>query len=407
MILKIEIENFYSIKDKVTIDFVAADINTKLAKELKDNVIEWNGTKILKSIGIFGPNASGKSNIIKAIAFCCRMILSSTLNNEGSIFNFKPFKFDNYDKKPSKFYIDFIVDNIEYEYSFTLTTTEILTEELYYYPKGRKAKIFVRNEKNDKKYSFGDKIIQKPSEITMNTSRKTLFLTRASSMNRPIAQKIYRFFLQDFLLGLEWGNTKIIEQNFNKYKSVILKALSVSDSDICDIKLIHDKLNMPIADNNIFNNANDRIIFITYHKKEPAKEFNLFVEESDGTKKLFLILLSLLDVVKYNKSLMLDEFDESLHIRLADFIIDLVHAAGHAQLLFTSHSTQLIDTHRLRRDQILFANKKENASTEIYSLYDFKDFKDNMNAEKAYLQGRFDAIPYIESSVSNLKNLLS
>ena len=108
MLLNIEISNFFSVKEKVCIDFRAANIHTQRAKELADNVIDWNGTKVLKSIGLFGPNASGKSSILKAITFCCRMILDSHLYNEGVIFNFEPFKFDGWQNKPSKFLIDFV-----------------------------------------------------------------------------------------------------------------------------------------------------------------------------------------------------------------------------------------------------------------------------------------------------------
>ena len=81
MILKIEFENFFSIKDRVRIDFRAANINTALARELGHNVMVWNGVPILKSVGLFGPNASGKSNVMKAINFCFRMILDSHLYN--------------------------------------------------------------------------------------------------------------------------------------------------------------------------------------------------------------------------------------------------------------------------------------------------------------------------------------
>ncbi len=82
MILKIEFENFFSIRDRVRIDFRAASINTALAKELSHNVMEWKGVPVLKTVGLFGPNASSKSNILKAITFCCRMILESHLHNE-------------------------------------------------------------------------------------------------------------------------------------------------------------------------------------------------------------------------------------------------------------------------------------------------------------------------------------
>jgi AAA15 family ATPase/GTPase len=83
-----------------------------------------------------------------------------------------------------------------------------------------------------------------------------------------------------------------------------------------------------------------------------------------------------------------------------------VKAKGANQLLFTSHNTNLIDIHRLRRDQIVFVNKTEEGITEVYSLYDFKDFRENMDAEKGYIQGRFDAVPYVDSSVESIKQLL-
>lgn len=150
----------------------------------------------------------------------------------------------------------------------------------------------------------------------------------------------------------------------------------------------------------------DILRFQTTHKRSPEVSFDLDVEESNGTRKLFQILLRLLDVVRNRKSLMMDEFDMGLHTRLADFIIDLIHASENSQLLFTSHNTNLIDMKRLRKDQVVFVNKLDDGSTEVYSLYDYKDFRDNMDAEKGYIQGRFDAVPFVDSTVMNLKQLL-
>ena len=124
------------------------------------------------------------------------MILDSHLNNEGVVFNFEPFKFDGYQDKPSKFLIDFVCDDVEYEYSFELTKNRILSESLYYYPVGRRAKVFVRDSNG--KYSFGTGVINKPSDVVLNTSDKNLFLSRASSMNRELAQKLYRYFMNQF-----------------------------------------------------------------------------------------------------------------------------------------------------------------------------------------------------------------
>lgn len=407
MILKIEFENFYSIKDRIRIDFRAANINTALARELKHNVMEWNGVPILKSVGLFGPNASGKSNILTAISFCCRMVLESHLNNEGAVFNFEPFKFDGMQDKPSKFLIDFVCENVEYEYAFELTKSRILAESLYHYPVGRRAKVFVR--KADGTYSFGNGVIAKPGDVVLNTSDKNLFLSRASSMNREIGQKLYRYFMNQFLLGLVNVNDMMVLDSFNTYKRVILKALEICDTDITDIDVRKEQIPAPTVvpgQAELSYRLVDILRFKTVHRNQPDVMFDMDMEESSGTRKLFQILLRLLDVVKYKKGIMMDEFDMGLHTRLADFILDLIHASEGSQLLFSSHNTNLIDVKSLRRDQIVFVNKTENGATEVYSLYDFKDFRENMDAEKGYIQGRFDAVPYVDSSVECIKQLL-
>lgn len=407
MILKIEFGNFFSIRDKIRIDFRAANINTTLARELRHNVMDWNGVPVLKTIGLFGPNASGKSNIVKAIHFCCRMILDSHLYNEGTVFNFEPFKFDGWQEKPSSFLIDFVCDNVEYEYSFELTKTKILSESLYHYPFGRRAKIFVRNA--DGKYSFGTGVISKPADVALNTSDKNLFLSRASSMNRETAQTLYRYFMNQFLLGLANVNDLVVLDGFNTYKNVILKALEVCDTDITDIEVRKEQMSAPVVVPGQADMAFkfvDVLKFKTFHRDNKEVMFDLDLEESSGTRKLFQILIRLLDVVKNKKGIMMDEFDMGLHTRLADFILDLIHASERSQLLFSSHNTNLIDVKRLRRDQIVFVNKTEDGATEVYSLYDFKDFRENMDAEKGYMQGRFDAVPYVDSSVESIKQLL-
>lgn len=407
MILKIEFENFFSIRDRVRIDFRAANINTTLARELSLNVMEWKGVPILKAIGLFGPNASGKSNILKAITFCCRMILDSHLNNEGVTFNFEPFKFDGWQNKPSRFLIDFVCEDVEYEYAFELTRERIISESLYHYPVGRRAKIFVRDAEG--KYSFGTGVMTKPSDVALNTSNKNLFLSRASSMNRGIAQKIYSYFRNQFLLGLVNVNDMSALDSFNAYKKVILKALEICDTDITDIEVRKEQIPAPIVvpgQTELSYKLVDVLRFKTIHRNQKDIIFDMDMEESNGTRKLFQILIRLLDVVKNKKNIMMDEFDMGLHTRLADFILDLIHASESSQLLFTSHNTNLIDVKRLRRDQIVFVNKSGNGATEVYSLYDFKDFRENMDAEKGYIQGRFDAVPYVDSSAQSIKQLL-
>ena len=411
-LLAIEMENIYSIKNRIRLDFRAANLNSAQVKLLADNIFEWNGQKILKTIGLFGPNAAGKTNIIKSIMFFCRTILDShQYNVNRKFFDFVPFKFEGYEKKPTRFYINFVTNGIEYEYEYVLTRESILSESLYYYPNHRRAKIF--EKVNGGQYTFGTKVLMRPKEVADSLTSKNLYLSRAAAMNREIAQTVYHFFLHEFMLDLFPLNGELLKLNFKEYKPLILKAMKICDSDIQDITLKRRTTLQPVQ--TIQPNGEltlevrpvEIVQFKTAHKQDPNVLFDMEEEESEGTKRLFNIVTRLIDVIRHGKSLMLDEFDRQLHTHLADFIIDLVHATPDSQLLFTSHNTNLMDMDRFRRDQIVYVNKRPDGSTEVYSLADFKDFRETMDAEKGYLQGRFDAIPYVTSSSSVLKSVLN
>ena len=127
MVLEIRLSNFFSIKDEVVLDMQAASIQTKKAKELEENTFVCGDERLLKTVAIYGANASGKSSVIKAIRACVGMIFSSHNYNENTIFAFTPFKFGGIGR-PSTFLIRFLLEGIEYEYSFELNKVEILKE---------------------------------------------------------------------------------------------------------------------------------------------------------------------------------------------------------------------------------------------------------------------------------------
>ena len=423
MILEIRLSNFYSIKDEICIDFRAGKINTASSRLLASNIFTWKDEVVLKSIGLFGANASGKSNILSAISFCCRLVLDSHRFNENDTFGFEPFKFEGYQTKPSTFSIDFVYEDIEYEYTFSLTKEAILEESLYYFPKGKRAKIYIRNEqgKKDKtqKYSFSDGVIPKPFDVAESTSEKTLYVSRGSQMDRKVCKTVFRFFMNQFVLGLVSNSSEASLKLFENNKELLKHALRICDSDIIDIKSVKEqglltspanpRISLQGSVNTISTELKkfDRVRYVTYHNHSPETPFDLLTEESSGTSRLFSILLSLIDVVLNCKTFLLDEFDTSLHSIMAAFILDLFHASDSAQFLFSSHDTNLIDMKKLRRDQILFVQKREDGSTEVYSLFDYKDFRENMDAENGYLQGRFNAVPILDSSIPALKRLLT
>ena len=383
MVLRFRLKNVFSFRDEITLDLQAAKIQTEKGKALSGILFTINGEQILKSISMFGANASGKSNVIKGIKACVNMIRSSHTYNENTIFQVAPFKFDGYDKQPSSFYVRFIVDGIEYEYSFSLTQTEILTEQLYYYPRGRRSLVFTRDEtKGPEKteiYEFRQ-AIKRPMDVAANTSRKTLFVSRASQMDRDIAKKVFRFFTEDIVLDYK-ESAMPVEDFLKTKKENILRILNAADSDIVDMKIQSNSLK-------------------TFHKSNPNIAFDFDTEESEGTKTLFQMMLGIINVVRNDRTLLMDGIDTNLHPHLVEYIINLFNRGNHAQLIYTAHNTHLLNTDFQRRDQVYFVNKRDDGCSELYSLYDFKDFRDNYDMEKAYLQGRFDAIPYL--SIPNI-----
>lgn len=417
MVLEIRLSNFFSIKDEITIDFRAANIKSANVRALKDNIFKESNTELLKTLVVYGANASGKSNLIKAIRFCNALVFESHNFNENTIFNFQPFKFDGFSKKPSTYFIRFMLSGIEYEYFFSLNRKQIITESLHYYPKGRIKEIFSRDERKGKtkreKYKFTD-VISRPMDVAENTSNKTLYISRASQLDREIPKAVFNYFHGTFILNYLGFGVAAIERAGLHNKKQLIEALKIADSDIEDVKIkvlkrpvknFHaDLTNMTLRAEDVVQNVLD---IKTYHKNHPGVAFDFMTEESQGTIKLFFIMLTLIDIVKNDKILLIDEIEESLHPKIIEYIFNLFRAGNKAQLLCTTHNTRFLDLKKFRKDQIYFTNKKTDGSTDLYSVYDYNDFRDTMDLEKAYLQGRFDAIPFIAGTSEQLKQLIN
>ena len=416
MVIEIRLSNMFSIKNEVVLDMKSGGSKSKNASSLASNCFSYKDYDLLKSVAIYGANASGKSNILKAITFCSMMVLNSHNYNEGLTFPFRPFKFDGYASMPSTFYIRFVHEGVEYEYSFSLTQTEVVTESLYYYPNGRRAEVFFRDERlgNDKSkvYRFKN-AIKRPMDVAINTSKKTLFVSRASQMDREIAKSVFGFFNTSLMFSPSIPGP-LVEVLFTTYRREILTALQIADSDIIDVRMKKEKQHskqvmlppVPVDSLPVRDIEQEVLQFTTFHKGNPSIPFDMETEESDGTKQLFFNMIMILDILRNNKTLLWDEIERSLHSRIVEYIFTLFHRSAGAQLICSTHNTNLLDLHKMRKDQIYFVNKREDGSSELYSLFDFKDFRDTMDLEKAYLQGRFDAVPYIDDSELNLKALI-
>ena len=410
MIQSISIENFLSIKEKITLDLEASS-----SSRLSQNYIELTNKKekLLKSVAIYGANSSGKSNIIKGIHFMLLMILNSGNHkpSEGIIFN--PFLLDEKSiNDSSKFEIIFILDGIKYNYGFSFNHNKIEEEYLYYWSEfNRENLIFERNEQNFKFNINQDK--KNLDSLSKLTLENNLFLSKAAQLNYDRFRKIYEYFLNNLIINInpnwEIFTIKNVFEN-EKLKSNILNILNKTDFGcIKDIIIKKEKKIVPeygfVLDPNnpkISHSEKEEENFeiFTIHLNDANEEIAFPLNlESDGTRKFFYMLGPLLDILENGKILVVDELELNLHPEISKFIVKMFNSEenkGGAQLIFTTHDTNLLDNDLFRKDQIFFTNKKINQSTDLDSLFDYDDIRETTDFEKAYLNGRIGGVPFID-----------
>lgn len=157
---------------------------------------------------------------------------------------------------------------VEYEYSFEISEGKIQSENLYHYPKKRKARIFSREKTN--LYSYGKGLISRPTEIEASTGPQTLFLSRGSSMNRTLLQNIYRFFSDQVITEIGSFSISALSRTcFEANRKLMLRALEVGDSDIIDLRWDES--------------SSGKTRLLSYHREDPSIAFDFEKEESEGT----------------------------------------------------------------------------------------------------------------------------
>lgn len=412
MLIEFSVENFMSIRDRVTLSLLAG----KETENMK-NVILNKKNNILKSVAIYGANASGKSNIFKAIT--AAIILIRTSNNRqvnDKLSNIVPFKFDEKSKnKPSKFEFIFEINNTRYVYGFSADINQIYDEYLYQYLSAKPTTIFERANVNE--YEFKKDVSELAKLSKTNTPNK-LFLATATAWNYERTKEPFMWFAND--IDTFNSNADFQNQAFDMFendtsgelKKFTLNLLKEAEINIDNYEIQKEDLSAeklalifpdPIIKNIISNNnANfkgvGRNVF-TSHNVNNTKYILNMAEESLGTQNIFFLSPLLMDTLSKGKTIIIDEIERSLHTSLVRYIIELFHNPevnkNNAQLVFNTHDTNLLNLDVFRRDQIYFVEKDfSDATTDLYSLDEFSVRK-NENIEKGYLQGRYGAIPAV------------
>ncbi len=415
MLIEFKVSNFRSIKDEQVFSLVASVDDTLRQSNVCETGVD-SVPSVLRSAAIFGPNASGKSNLIKALQFMQNLVLRSAIQRpEGLNIGLQPFLLDETSvNKPSTFEITFSINKIRYQYGFTLTKKRIISEHLlvYKYPKPQQwfKRSFDPNTGEDT-YKFNSGLKGKKSIWQETTRPDSLFLSNATQLNSKALKPIYNWFAE--YLEILSDHKKLSPQfsaeliaNRDK-RNTILKFLKSADINIEDIDIKIQKMQRRTIDTDSNAGETDILedeieipIIRFLHSKESGSVAFDFEEESGGTKALFALIGPGLDILEKGKILIVDELDTSLHPLLLRVFIQLFHNkkinSGDAQLIFSTHDATLLGTRQLfRRDQIYFIEKGINQATKVSSLSDFSVRKVS-NIEKGYLSGRFGAIPLLE-----------
>ena len=423
MLIEATIQNYRSIKGPIVFSMLAAKNSN--SNDTRTVAIDKK-RNLLRSAALYGANGSGKSNVIRAMAFMKRFVFTSIKMNSTDVIETNPFRLDEKSlSEPSLFEVVFYKDDKKYRYGFEVTKEKVISEWLFVDYTIKESKIFVRR---GREVVFGDKsdIPKKAIDITRDNG---LLLSVGDQMNSVIAGEVFSWFENlNIISNLHDGYTGVatdILKNDDDYlpKKLLLETLTKADLGVSSIHLKEEKISfgefvrkekIPEAfiramREDMNKNDDDEIEIrdvIMFHKKYNAKSevvkpvgFSI-EEESDGTKRLFSLMGPLLDTLYNNKVLFIDEIENSLHPLLFDGLIEMINSnmfpGSKSQIIFATHKTSLLDFKRIRKDQVWFTDKDQFGDTKLFSLLEYKAVRKDINLEKSYLSGIFGAVPVIE-----------
>lgn len=429
MIVDFTVENFRSIKKEQTLSMLVAHSKNDMVENIV-HLSDESNLLLLKTALIYGPNASGKSNLILALDIFRRFIIDSTNLKIGEdIPYYTPYRADkSYLRKSTKLGIEFIGrDNIRYRYTIKFNKENVEFEELVFYPNKQEARLFLRN--GDKDIKFGTYFKGKKQSIASELLPNNLFLSKAANSNHEQLREIYLYFLRNLKFHTQADSKGFLPQYTTRrlidkeddYKSKVIDFLKAADTRIEMIDVVVgnidiDTINLP---DNMPETLKKQIIEdfssrpVTYHKLYDGQDeigtfsFDLD-EESNGTIKMYDLAGKIIEALENGHVFIIDELDSSFHPSMSNYILELFNNPKHnpynAQLIVATHDVTLLDSKAFRRDQIWFTERNSYGATEIYSLDEFKkdEVRNNIPFGRWYLNGRFGALPFINRTLFSI-----
>lgn len=441
MLLRFNVKNFLSFDENTEFSMFSGKARMK-----ENHLIKTKKTNLLKFAAIYGANAAGKSNLVKAMFYSKNIIIGS-MSDASRDYYFKG-NTENKDKHTT-FEYEIMIGDRYYAYGFNIIISkkEICGEWLYDITNNDEKLIFERNI-DENHFEYGIKFANSGNKTRFDIyfedsklNKKSLFLNEINRNKQTlyedhnefiIFKEIYAWF--DEYLDLNFASAPITnfqymlgdDVNFNE--SVVntlnmfgtgITNFNLIESDIADIRkdlprelledvkeelLKHDEgiKGVNIRGNKQFYNitldANNNLKVKTLAFKHENQNGDFYLsDESDGTRRLMDLIEILLN--SKNKVFVIDEIDRSLHPNLTYKFIELfleVAECKNVQLIVTTHEDRVLDLDLLRRDEVWFAEKDNRGRTELYSLEDFTPRFDT-KIVKAYLEGRYGAVPHFKN----------
>ncbi len=422
MIIDFSVKNFRSFREEQTISFVASSYDKSLPENLIDPGLagrEFEELRLLKGVGLYGANASGKTNTLHALRFLAHFVENSATElDEGDPTGVEPFGLDpEVRKAPSEFVLRFVVEGVRYHFVLVLNRERVLHEALSAFPKGREQTWYERSWDDEQGgYAWEPARptdYRRDANLVKYTRPNALFLSTAVKWGDEQLKPVYLWFKDrvrflrlsaDFPpLSPRFTARRIMEDPNDR--AAITRLLQHADFGVLSAKATErsiqkDELPNDLPEEMIAQIVKEKHMEITLgHRGRHGREFPLeWNDESSGTQKFFALAGPWLDILKNGYFAGLDEIESSMHPTMVAELLKLFFSrkanTGNAQLLFTTHNPLLLDTRIIRRDQVWFADKDDEGATHLYPLTDYKPRRDE-SLVRGYMSGRYGAVPFV------------
>lgn len=402
MLIEFRVANHRSIRDEQVFTMEGGRTSDTDARQ-----VAGYKQPLLTAAAFYGANASGKSNMLSAMAYLQAAVTDSQRfwDPEGGVPR-QAFAWGDHRKQPSLYEVTFVRSSVRYQYGFVVDDERVLEEWLYAWPGSRKQTWFAREEK----FKFGDHLKGENRVIEHITRPNALFLSAAAQHRHPQLQSVYSWIAAMHVDGViprrglpSVRRRMAVEKEIDVMQTEPSSTIeSFDDSGRAGMKEWMHIADVGIRDVRLVVGGDSKVQMEFLHGDDAKDAWLPYEEESSGTHKWLVVGSSVLATLNLGSVIVIDELERNLHPLLARHLLQMFMSPesnpNHAQIVFSTHDTNLLGTTLgdpvLSRDQVWLTEKDSAGASIIYPLSDYQPRKAE-NVERGYLQGRYGAIPFL------------